>query len=75
MEKFIPRAKMSKKARHEQDTLQRGTWGDLCPVTRKIENKKVYNRKKVRLKDSDFSDAEPFSIANRFFLAKADFTQ
>ncbi|MBQ7868033.1 MAG: hypothetical protein IJ354_07790 [Clostridia bacterium] len=39
MTKFIPREKMSKKARRELDAVKRKKW-DMPPVTRKIENKK-----------------------------------
>ncbi|MBQ2469276.1 MAG: hypothetical protein II503_06265 [Clostridia bacterium] len=45
MAKFIPKAKMSKKARRELAKQNRVTW-DMNPVTRKTENKKAYNRKK-----------------------------
>ena len=46
MMKFIPKEKLSKKARRELDKSRRETW-DFSPVTRKVESKKVYNRKKV----------------------------
>ena len=45
MNKFISRQKMSKKARKELDAKQRSTWS-FSPVTKKVENKKLYNRKK-----------------------------
>ena len=45
MAKFIPKAKMSKKAARELAKQKRVTW-DISPVTRKTESKKVYNRKK-----------------------------
>ena len=45
MAKFIPKAKMSKKARKELAKQNRVTW-EMNPVTRKTENKKAYNRKK-----------------------------
>lgn len=45
MAKFIPKAKMSKKARKELAKQNRVTW-DMSPVTRKTENRKAYNRKK-----------------------------
>ena len=45
MAKFIPKAKMSKKAVRELAKQKRVTW-DISPVTRKTESKKVYNRKK-----------------------------
>ena len=45
MAKFIPRDKLSKKARKQLDSGQRATWS-FSPVTKKIESKKLYNRKK-----------------------------
>ena len=45
MARFISKEKLSKKARKAQNDLQRQTW-DVCPVTRKVESKKVYRRKK-----------------------------
>ena len=45
MAKFIPKAKMSKKAARELAKQKRVTW-DISPVTRKMESKKIYNRKK-----------------------------
>ncbi len=48
MEKFIPYEKLSKKEKRKLDTARRQTWGDLNPVTRKLENSKAYNRNKAR---------------------------
>ena len=45
MSKFIPREKLSKKARRALDVQRRAAWG-FSPVTRKVESKKIYNRKK-----------------------------
>ena len=45
MARFIPKAKMSKKAARELAKQKRVTW-DISPVTRKMESKKIYNRKK-----------------------------
>lgn len=46
MSKFVPRPKLSKKARKELDTQKRTTWA-FSPVTKKVESKKIYNRKKA----------------------------
>ena len=55
MEKYIEHAKMSKRARREIDRSWRNTWGAMSPVTRKVESKKVYSRKKIRQeKDNSF---------------------
>ena len=45
MKKFIPKEKLSKKARKQLDSEQRATW-TLSPVTKKVESKKLYNRKR-----------------------------
>lgn len=43
MKHFIPREKLSKKARKLLDSRQRATWR-VSPVTKKVESKKVYDR-------------------------------
>ena len=45
MEKFVPREKMSRKARKELDSRRRAGWA-ISPVTRKAESKKAYSRKR-----------------------------
>ncbi|MBQ7182916.1 MAG: hypothetical protein IJR97_02940 [Clostridia bacterium] len=42
---FVPREKMSKKARREMDRERRKTWA-FSPVTRLKESKKRYDRKR-----------------------------
>ena len=46
MTKFVPHPKLSKKARKELDAQKRTTWA-FSPVTKKVESKKIYNRKKA----------------------------
>ena len=45
MKKFIPKEKLGKKARKQLDNKQRTTW-TFSPVTKKVESKKLYNRKR-----------------------------
>ena len=45
MAKFVSREKLSKKARKELDSRKRATWA-FSPTTKKVESKKLYNRKK-----------------------------
>lgn len=45
MKRFIPREKLGKRARKQLDSGQRITWS-LPPVTKKVESKKLYNRKR-----------------------------
>ena len=42
---FVPRGKMSKRARKKLDAQNRTTWA-FSPVTKVIKSKKVYDRKK-----------------------------
>ena len=46
MERFIPYAKQSKKAKRKSDRARRQSWGEINPVTRKADNKKAYRRTK-----------------------------
>ncbi len=71
MEKFVPYEKMSKRTRRELDRQRRGSWGAISPVSRKVESKKVYNRKKMQPRN-DFETASFISLRNYaaiFFLS------
>ena len=45
MKQFIPREKLGKKTRKQLDGERRATWA-LSPVTKKVESRKLYNRKR-----------------------------
>jgi len=45
-QQYIPLEKRSKREQKKHYDAQRGSWGDVNPVTRKIPNQKLYNRKK-----------------------------
>ena len=47
-EKFVERKKLSKKARRALDNEGRATW-TFSPVTRRVESRKHYNRKRDRI--------------------------
>lgn len=66
-EKFIPKNKLSKKAQKELNQKNRGSWGICNPVTKRIENKKRYNRKKVHKGDDFFY--EPFDFIEKLFTS------
>ncbi len=51
--KFIPREKLSKKAKRALDEKQRAGWEGINPVTRSVPNKKAYSRKKPAGFDKD----------------------
>ena len=69
MKKYIPRDKLSKKARKELNAKDRNTWNGLNPATRVVENKKIYNRKKTRIKYDDYFTGL-FDLLNNFKLKK-----
>ena len=64
MEKFIPYEKLSKKKKRELDTMKRGSWGGLNPVTRKPKNPKAYDRRKAQ---SWKKDSGPAPFVYSFF--------
>lgn len=45
MNRFVPREKMGRKARRALDSRKRRGW-DCSPVTRTIESRKLYSRKR-----------------------------
>ena len=46
MKQFLPREKMSKREKRALDAIKRASWDGVNPVTRKVESKKTYDRKK-----------------------------
>jgi hypothetical protein len=46
MKAFVPYEKLSKKQKREIDKAKRATWGEVIPVTKRIDSAKIYNRKK-----------------------------
>ncbi len=42
---FVPKEKLSKKAQKELNRQRRTTW-EFSPVTRAVDSKKLYNRKR-----------------------------
>ena len=46
MAKFVSKDKMSRKQQKKLNAEKRATWM-ISPVTKKIESKKVYNRKRI----------------------------
>ncbi len=61
MTKFIPREKLSKKARKALDIQRRTLWV-VPPVAKRVESKKVYNRKKGAHTWKQESGRAPFCI-------------
>jgi len=59
MKQFVPYEKLSKKQKREIDKTRRATWGEVIPVTKRIESAKAYNRKKHQ-RWTDSSEAGVF---------------
>lgn len=47
MKKLIPLKKQSKAAQREHAASQRGSWEGVKPVTRVVESRKRYSRKRL----------------------------
>ena len=69
MKKFVPRDKLGKKARKEHDARNRLTWNGVNPVTKRIESKKLYNRKKTR-READELPGGSFSFVGRILTCR-----
>ena len=72
MNKFIPREKLGKKARKALDAKKRATW-TFSPVTKRVESKKHYDRKKLpNAKYTDTGIGEfLFAYNESFFLRRS----
>ena len=53
MARYDPKDKLSKKAQKELNRQQRVTW-DFSPVTKTVESKKLYNRKRNARNRDDY---------------------
>ena len=53
MAKFIPKAKLSKKAQKELNRQRRVTW-EFSPVTKTVDSRKIYSRKKKAQDRDDY---------------------
>jgi len=62
MARFIPRDKLSKKAQRELNRQRRVTW-DFSPVTKTVDSRKLYNRKRIARDRYDSHDAGVSSLS------------
>lgn len=53
MAKFVPKKKLSRKAQQELNSRRRVTWG-FSPVTKAVESKKIYSRKRKARNRDDY---------------------
>lgn len=66
MQKFIPFAKLSKKAQQVMNKNKRKSWGNIDPTTKRPANSKAYNRKKARAWKDTFPTSELFYYLVKF---------
>lgn len=59
MERFIPKQKLSKKAKQELNRKRRQTWS-ISPISRKSGNKKAYDRKTPRRYEDEYPNGGVF---------------
>ena len=62
-QKFIPLEKQSKRKQKEYHAVQRRNWGDLNPVTKKLDNSKAYSRKKSKQRWCKYEPGLDFFVA------------
>lgn len=67
MERFIPKEKLSKKAKRELNDRLRQTW-TISPVSRKSRNKKAYDRKTPRRYEDGYPDGGAFWMRNSLHM-------
>lgn len=60
MQKFVPFAKLSKKAQQAINKSWRKNYGNIDPVTKLSANSKAYNRKKAQAWKDGFPTPELF---------------
>ncbi len=71
MDKYIPYEKLSKKEKRRLNAAKRNTWGNLNSVTRKPENSKAYNRKKMQ----NWKKELPNSASSFHFLQRSNISR
>ena len=61
MAKFIPKGKLSKKAQKELNRQRRVTW-DFSPVTKTVDSRKIYSRKRKTRNRDDYGPGFYYAI-------------
>ena len=68
MARFIPKGKLSKKAQKKLNLQRRKTW-EFSPVTKTVESRKLYNRKRnARDRQDDYGTGVSFILLFRYVL-------
>ena len=59
--RFIPKSKLSKKAQKELNRQRRVTW-DFSPVTKTVDSRKIYSRKRKTRNRDDYGPGFYYAI-------------
>lgn len=51
MKKMVPLSKQSKKERRKYYASERRSWNGVSPVTRVVQSRKIYDRKRMKSAD------------------------
>ena len=51
MKKLVPLSKKKKKERRKYYASKRGSWNGVSPVTRVVQSRKIYDRKRMKSAD------------------------
>ena len=51
MKEMVPLSKQSKKERRKYYASKRGSWNGVSPVTRVVQSRKIYDRKRMKSAD------------------------
>lgn len=68
MKRYVTIDKRSKKAKKEYYSKQRGTWGEINPVTRSVPSGKAYNRNKDKQKIGKSAENSVMDLMSIFCL-------
>ena len=66
---IIPKKKLSKKAQKELNSQRRVLW-DFSPVTRKVDSKKLYNRKRIARDRRDDGTGDSYFVLHAYSASK-----
>ena len=61
MARFIPKGKLSKKAQKELNRQRRVTW-EFSPVTKTVDSRKIYSRKRKTRNRDDYGPGFYYAI-------------
>lgn len=68
MARFVPKEKLSKKAQKELNRQRRVTW-DFSPVTKTVDSRKIYSRKRKAQNRDDYGLSYFFTCSDAYQMS------